>query len=365
CTPPECLDGSCGTPCNRTFCGTNQYCDGRACLETCSICPEGYLCSAGGQPPCVPQGCIGQTCPERHHCVVLNGQPVCEKNACNEDICETGQTCQNGACVDASCLGKDCGATGRCIYGACYQKCCPGLQCSDETMCLNGELYTQHCATHQCEAGFVCQAERCVPVNRQPDVQCLAQKRPESMYCDGIDSDCSHVVDDFFVEPKIAQLDGKWKMGPAAKGGYQCAICERVTEGTGVNGTRYGPRVDCGTKFFDRLMGIYLGLTAENTGQRMYNIVDWYDDEYFDTYGDLADMTSCARLELPCEMSATKIHVAFIGATQVPCNPADQCESTCRAGKLHVFRWDPSFRDWEPIGRAWAGPDIARMLRFY
>ncbi len=370
CSPAECVSGDCPGRCGNNFCQPEQYCKDGRCLNKCTMCPEGFVCTNGSLPPCVHVDCLNVQCPARTHCVAGPGpgQARCEENACGDEVCRSSESCQNNVCVDQACIGKDCGPNGRCIQGACFERCCPGRQCASDDLCIGGEQYPQHCLTHACPAGTVCVGDTCQPL-APPDPACLANKRPETSpnglpYCDYVDNDCNGFVDDGFVTPRIRQSDGKWDMGPNAKGGYQCAQCKYVGINKGVNGTQYGADVSCGTDMKDGSRSVYAGLASGNTGQRLGYLWDEHDDAYWKSFKEVAEMTSCVRFELPCTMMASKVHVRFAGATQVPCRPDDQCSGDCLGSRVHTFAYDKSWNDWLPFGRSSAPVDVYQMKAF-
>jgi MYXO-CTERM domain-containing protein len=128
----KCVTGACiETACADKTCAPGKVCQGGKCIGACDdvTCPTGQACSDG---VCVDP-CQGIDCGEGF---------VCEQGACRVECgcagCATGQCdTDSGHCVDAGCAGKVCDAGQHCATGECVDDCADA-QCPGGAACVDG-----------------------------------------------------------------------------------------------------------------------------------------------------------------------------------------------------------------------------------
>jgi MYXO-CTERM domain-containing protein len=202
--------------------GKDNDCDGMT--DTVARCPSGFGCRdgqcalqcGGGEFPCpagykcmndfcVPQRCIGVTCPAGQKCEEATGAcvdlcsgvtcpspktcmqgrcldcndpelactggklciaGVCQTDKCMNVTCPEGTFCSDGACKDLCVPGK-CPEGQRCAAGQCLSDACTQIACNQGQFCnqSTGKCETDHCLTTQCGAGMACvsQTSTCKP----------------------------------------------------------------------------------------------------------------------------------------------------------------------------------------------------------
>jgi hypothetical protein len=135
------------TACLMVTCPTGQRCSGGQCVGICDgfSCPNGRFC-VGGR--CVDP-CAGVRCGEREVC-----QPDPARGnlgrcvpSCQCTPCGPGQTCQpDGFCVPDACVGVTCPTGTYCSEGRCRDACESG---PDSRLCPSGEI----CQMGECTPG--------------------------------------------------------------------------------------------------------------------------------------------------------------------------------------------------------------------
>jgi hypothetical protein len=119
------------------LCPGTQVCDKGTCVEACGTgefrCEKGFACEAGH---CIDEACAGKMCEAGQAC--RNGMCM---NACDGVVCPQGQECQLGRCVDP-CKAVTCGAGKVCERGLCVSDCncrpCKaGLSCAADGRCID------------------------------------------------------------------------------------------------------------------------------------------------------------------------------------------------------------------------------------
>ena len=127
-------------------------CDGRTdegddLCDTLEVCDQGVC-----QPLCFEGGCpAGQECSTEGRCIDAG---------CDGVVCDAGQRCHAGTCVDA-CEGIVCPAPTSCFAGRCVDLCSE-LTCDDCTVCEDGTCVPR-CDFTPCGAGQTCTSGgRCV-----------------------------------------------------------------------------------------------------------------------------------------------------------------------------------------------------------
>jgi len=144
------LDDDCdGVADDSVTCGGNAECVRGACLVPCGPQPfpcggnEACLIPDGGGPLqryCLPDPCVGVTCPVTHACDSNKGSCV---DLCNGVMCRMGETCRAGFCLDcldqpATCVAPlrcraDSMGVGQCVADPCAPNPCPmGQRCTEQ-----------------------------------------------------------------------------------------------------------------------------------------------------------------------------------------------------------------------------------------
>lgn len=139
------------------LCPGTQVCDKGSCIDACGTgefrCAKGFTCQTGH---CIEDACVDKMCEAGQAC--RNG--VC-MNACDGVLCPSGQECQLGRCVDP-CAAVTCSGGKVCERGLCVSDCsCRG--CKDGLTCgSDGKCVDPSCVGITCEPGFKCVAKECV-----------------------------------------------------------------------------------------------------------------------------------------------------------------------------------------------------------
>lgn len=143
----RCVEGSCVIRC-----GTGEF-----------PCPTGFTCrDIDDGRFCIPNPCVGVTCPEGQICNPDNG--TCA-DPCEGVNCPTSTTCRGGRCVD--CFTTGCPAGTTCIrpqgsqFGMCQSNPCMGVTCPEGQTC-NGGTCTEVACAPACIVGQVCDRGQCV-----------------------------------------------------------------------------------------------------------------------------------------------------------------------------------------------------------
>ncbi|HEX2676248.1 MAG TPA: MopE-related protein, partial [Polyangiales bacterium] len=156
-----CLHAQCVVPCGKGGCPFAYY---------CAQLPQGGYC--------VPDPCVTVSCDSDEVCE--HGSGKCAK-ICAEAVCEPGETCVAGVCVDcftAPCArGQLCVANARGV-GVCQADRCATKSCAARSeACIDGECIALECDP-SCAADESCVLGRCV-ADRCEDLRCAA-----GMLCD-------------------------------------------------------------------------------------------------------------------------------------------------------------------------------------
>jgi hypothetical protein len=168
------LDNDCdGKVDNGATCPGTQVCDRGVCLPKCGTsefaCASGDVCENG---LCIEASCAGKTCEEGKVCKA--GKCT---GPCDGIVCPQGQVCRINRCVDP-CEGVTCGGDRVCQGGVCVPACkCSG--CAAGKACAaSGLCVEQACAQKTCGGGEVCQAGACVD-------SCQGASCPHGQECTG------------------------------------------------------------------------------------------------------------------------------------------------------------------------------------
>jgi MYXO-CTERM domain-containing protein len=116
-------------------------------------CGGGLVCDNG---LCVESSCVGVTCPAGQVC---HGGTC--RGPCDGIVCPIGQVCRVGRCADP-CAGVSCSADSVCRNGVCVQKC-QCLACDTGFACemSTGRCVSSGCENMTCAAGQVCDKGAC------------------------------------------------------------------------------------------------------------------------------------------------------------------------------------------------------------
>jgi MYXO-CTERM domain-containing protein len=140
-------------------CPSGFACKSGACTLQCKPgefpCPSGYMCVG---TYCIPQRCVGVTCPSTQRCDNDTGLCV---DLCDKVVCNSPSRCKAGVCVDCTSAGEQCAAGQACVGGACMTDPCSGKSCLNGQYCANGAC-VDLCTTIECPSGEACVAGQCV-----------------------------------------------------------------------------------------------------------------------------------------------------------------------------------------------------------
>lgn len=187
---PQACDGP-QYSCAPSPCPTGTFCHNKQCLKPCEIgefkCPPGFTCTpVAGQQLCVPSPCgdagvcnPGEECRDGK-CVDLCAPPT---------KCPVGTICQGGKCLDPCALVK-CPAGQKCLGGLCVDNCAclaktaAAYPCKGATPtcdAIKGTCVPPGCDKTTCPMGKDCVATEAGPVckGKCDDVVC-----PGKQVCD-------------------------------------------------------------------------------------------------------------------------------------------------------------------------------------
>ncbi len=162
------------TECEAVVVPTDEACDAldNDCDGTVDegddLCETGQVCERGRCiDPCFEGGCpAGETC---------TAEGVCAEDACAAVTCGEGERCLGGTCVDV-CDGVICPEGLSCRAGRCLDLCST-LECESCQVCVAGSCQL-HCVVTGCETGMACEetgecvAEDCLGVRCGPGRSC-------------------------------------------------------------------------------------------------------------------------------------------------------------------------------------------------
>jgi hypothetical protein len=206
-TPCDCVDDPAKDPdAKKYYPGAPQSCDGPQYSCAPTPCPTGTVCH---DKQCLSPCASGEfKCPAGQRCETVTPDggaavAVCVPAPCGDRVCEPGETCKDGQCVDL---------------------CAPPVKCPVGQVCQGGKCIDP-CALSKCPAGQSCLAGKCVD-----NCACLAktaQDYPcagETPVCDAKKGTC--------VPPGCDGLscaDGQncvaTASGPACKGKCDDVVC--------------------------------------------------------------------------------------------------------------------------------------------
>lgn len=144
-------------------CSRHAECsDGNAC-NGLEICSEG-ICSRGQRLACLPRNaCFFAICDPRTGC---KERPVSGGSCDDGNMCTSGDTCQEGACVSGSAIF--CEDQGPCVVGICDPDSgCATKILRDGSACDDGRRDTKN---ESCRAGR-CRGERIDPTILEQEIE--------------------------------------------------------------------------------------------------------------------------------------------------------------------------------------------------
>ncbi len=169
---PKCIEGNCAT--KDTFCADNicvpwclqsgckeegEVCGPSGCTKPCAgvICDPGQVCFKGD---CVEDHCEYTGCKEGE---------ICTSDGCKVDPCQgincgtTGTSfCRNGECV-FSCAEVSCPAAAACVDGLCVSAGCGPVGCQEKGQtCINNLCVTDPCEAITCGPAEICDRGECI-----------------------------------------------------------------------------------------------------------------------------------------------------------------------------------------------------------
>ena len=168
-------------PATETCNGLDDDCNGS--VDDGAMCPAGQVCDRGR---CVvPCGASEFGCPDPLVCD--NG--VCIESTCVGVMCPAGKVCHGGTCA-AACDGVTCPHTQSCRAGRCIDPCA-GVTCPKNTVCAAG-VCVESCACQPCGGGLACQTSSGICV----DSACLMTTCAAGQFCGGgmCQDDCTGAV---------------------------------------------------------------------------------------------------------------------------------------------------------------------------
>jgi MYXO-CTERM domain-containing protein len=141
-----------------TTCPDGLACREGACTPVCKPgefpCPAGYMCI---DTFCIPQRCIGVTCPAGQKCDNDTGLCV---DLCDKVNCVAPTHCRAGLCVDCSSPGEGCDPGQKCLGGLCKSDPCTDVTCGNGKYCSDGNC-VDLCTHIDCPTGQTCVAGTC------------------------------------------------------------------------------------------------------------------------------------------------------------------------------------------------------------
>jgi Notch-like protein len=258
CGGGACVDGVCASSCTEGefSCPPGFRCDGGFCLEdpcatvTCPASPDGTrnVCAEGA---CVPL-CTTVTCAAPLVCRGTDGN--CVENVCTflPGLCGPDELCRARTCVPDPCLGVTCPAGDFCREGACVGSCA-NVFCAGDERCRDGACVATGC-DGPCGAARVC-VETTDTCENDP---CALVDCPAGQVCDPfaggacIEDPCVGVRcaagelcrlgDCVSAMPMMPDLGAPDAGGPElvlASGGAGCAVSAPAARGDGVAGLAF------------------------------------------------------------------------------------------------------------------------------
>lgn len=182
-------DKDCDDSDKNVYPGATEICDGKDNDCDGQIDVGTNLCKTG--ETCVNGACVSDCNP-----ACGNGFR-CKNNLCVEDNCyglgcPTGQICLNNACVKDPCGGVSCNSGEYCRGGKCI-KSCSGVSCNAGEICKEGSCVQDPCAAVRCASGQYCDQGTCQP-SQCGGVYCTNGRmcEPSSGKC--VDDPCAHMT---------------------------------------------------------------------------------------------------------------------------------------------------------------------------
>jgi MYXO-CTERM domain-containing protein len=174
---------------------------------------------------CIPQRCIGVTCPSGQRCDNDSGLCV---DLCDKVQCAAPSYCKAGLCVDCSSAGEGCPAGKMCVGGACMSDPCTGVTCGAGQYCSAGRC-VDLCTHVDCGTGQRCVAGKCMA---DP---CAAKACNTDEFCDMATGACKKDVCQALQCPageRCIQSTGQCAADPCAfvQCPAPCYVCD-VTSG--------------------------------------------------------------------------------------------------------------------------------------
>jgi MYXO-CTERM domain-containing protein len=209
-------------------CPGSFACREGACTPVCKPgefpCPAGYMCV---DTFCIPQRCIGVTCPQGQKCDNDTGLCV---DLCDKVQCLAPSYCKAGLCVDCNSPGEGCGNGQMCIGGTCMADPCAGVTCGAGLYCSSGKC-VDLCTHVDCPSGQRCLAGQCVAD------KCSMKACQQDEFCDFATGACKKDTCQALQCPageRCIQSTGQCAADPCAfvKCPTPCYACDVTSEGT-------------------------------------------------------------------------------------------------------------------------------------
>jgi len=179
CTPGDPMLPSC--QCRNNAC--SFPCDGVSCQDGTSCNPRDGIC--------VEDNCRGLGCPGEQYCDIATLEctdDLCANTDCADDevcregecegscatvVCDVGERCERGSCVEALCADVECDVGEQCNPedGECFDDQCVSMTCTEGSVCdpTSGDCVVDPCTTVRCPDGQSCAAGECLSAEQVSD----------------------------------------------------------------------------------------------------------------------------------------------------------------------------------------------------